>query len=176
MASRNPNRVIYRDDDIVKFELTQGKVVMVDTELYHLLTDYSWHAVSTKRMSRWYAKTDICVDGKFRGLPMHRLIINAPRDVSVDHVNGNGLDNRLSNLRLCTNQQNICNSAIRKDNSSGYKGVHRRYNGLYQARIIRNGARISLGHYDDPCLAAHIYDAAAKYFYGEFAKVNFENE
>lgn len=106
----------------------------------------------------------------------------------VDHKNQNPLDNQRSNLRLCTPSQNNQNAAVRKDNTSGYKGVAYRkdvankvykYNTknkvskFWQAYINVSGKRKHLGYYDTAEQAAYAYDAAARELHGEFAYVNF---
>ena len=54
---------------------------------------------------------------------MHRVITKCPKGKQVDHINGDGLDNRKANLRICTVNENNKNAKMRKDNKSGYKGV-----------------------------------------------------
>lgn len=116
------------------------------------------------------------VDG--RKYEAHRLAVlwmtGAWPPAEVDHINSNGLDNRWANLRPAGHAENLRNMAIRKDNTSGYIGVHRRYNGRYLAYTRdANGKRIYLGHYDTPEEAAKVHDDAASHHYGEFARLNF---
>jgi hypothetical protein len=113
---------------------------------------------------------------------LHRMIIDVPGGMMVDHINGNRLDNRRCNLRVCTNRQNCQNQTIaRKDNTSGYKGVsysrrHRKWRAWIAAGSLRsNGTRknVSLGYFADAADAARAYDAAARLHFGEFARCNF---
>jgi len=95
----------------------------------------------------------------------------------VDHINGNPLDNRKSNLRICTHAENSNNTGPRKNNTSGYKGVYwAKRNKRWLAQITHNGKQVYIGHYKDKEEAARAYDAKAKEFQGEFAYLNFPDE
>ena len=105
---------------------------------------------------------------------MHRLILNAPKGLVVDHINGNGLDNRKANLRLCTPAQNACNVRPRPGETSKYKGVafikrERRW----QVRISFRNKRKWIGYFDTEIDAARAYDQAARRLHKEFASLNF---
>ncbi len=110
-------------------------------------------------------------------LLMHRLIMDAPKGMEVDHINGNSLDNRKSNLRICTRSQNQRNSGPLKNNTSGYKGVVR-YHRIkkWAARIKHNSKSIHIGCYDDKEEAARARDKKAKELHGEYAYLNFPDE
>jgi len=108
---------------------------------------------------------------------MHRLLIHAPKGMEVDHINGNGLDNRICNLRICTRSQNQINKGLQKNNTTGYKGVsfikkHRKY----RATIRINGKSMYLGEFESAKGAAFAYDNKAKELFGNFAKLNFVEE
>lgn len=96
--------------------------------------------------------------------------MNAPPFQEVDHVNGNKLDNRKSNLRFATRAQNAMNRVERLREK--LRGVFVR-NGIITAMIKKNGRIIYLGTYNDPFMAARLYDAAARELFGEFALLNF---
>jgi hypothetical protein len=100
---------------------------------------------------------------------MHRAILGGGKEMVADHINGDTLDNRRCNIRLCNVGQNCHN---RKWNvRSGYKGVFA--NGKrWKAVIGFEGTKYYLGTYDTPLEAAHAYDEGAKKLYGEFAIVN----
>jgi hypothetical protein len=103
--------------------------------------------------------------------------MNAPRGLLVDHRNTNGLDNRRSNLRLATYSQNNCNKAKRKNTSSRYVGVcFNKQLKRWGAYIKPQGKKIFLGYFDNEIDAAHAYDAAARKYHGEFARLNFPEE
>ena len=87
----------------------------------------------------------------------------------IDHIDGNGLNNRFSNLRLASHSQNICNSRVRRDNKLGIRGVSRRGN-RFRARIRISGKRIDLGYFDTPEEASVAYQKAAQEHFGEFAR------
>lgn len=101
---------------------------------------------------------------------IHRLILNAKLPLQVDHINGNGLDNRRKNLRLVTSQQNNFN---RRPVNSKYKGVafHKRCN-LWEAKICINQKRMCLGFFKTAQEAARAYNLKAKELFGEFAYLN----
>ena len=109
-----------------KITLTQGKETIVDDDDYEILMEHKWYAhKSSRKKDKFYAERMAPVDsnGKQKIIHIHRVIINAPKGMQVDHINGNPLDNRRENLRICTNQQNGMNRGKPKDNTSGYKGV-----------------------------------------------------
>ncbi len=154
-------------------QLTQGKKAIVDAEDLAELSQYNWQF-----HKKGYAYTTIYlgkIGDKYRGttIKMHRLLTSCPVDKQVDHKNGNGLDNRKSNLRICTATQNSYNRKVHKNNKSGYKGVGTQKNDYY-VEIGFKGKRIYLGRYKDPVEAAKVYDKAAKKYHGEFARLNFK--
>jgi hypothetical protein len=117
-------------------------------------------------------------------LMMHRLIMKSKPNEIIDHINGNGLDNRKQNLRICTHIQNSYNRRKNANNTSGYKGVKRACGNYYSqlrkkgiikwvAQINHEGKRIHLGVYDTKEEAAKIYDKRALELHGKFAKLNF---
>lgn len=151
--------------------LTQGKRAIVDDGDYEYINKWKWF------YAQGYAcRTGVKVDNISHGIRifMHHLIIPKTSGMDVDHINGDSLDNRRANLRLCTHQQNTKNKSLRYDSSTGYKGVSwHKQSEMYQAKICVNGKQIHLGLYDDPAVAAKVYDTAAKKYHGEFAKTNF---
>lgn len=157
-------------DKMKEIKLTKGAVAIVDNEDYEKLKNYSWYLSDTG-----YASTTTWdkVSKKSIHKKMHRMIIGAESGMDVDHINGNRLDNRKSNLRVCTRAENLKNSSIRSDNSSGYKGVSFfKPIKKWRAYIGVNGKHIPLGYFDDPIEAAKAYNKAALELHGEFAKLN----
>ena len=104
---------------------------------------------------------------------MSRVIMNCPKGKEVDHKNGNTLDNRHSNLRVCTHQENCRNRRPNKNCVSSYKGVSW-FKGKWTAIINCNGKHRYLGRFKNEIDAAKAYDKAAKKAFGEFACLNFE--
>lgn len=104
---------------------------------------------------------------------LHRLVAQTPEDYITDHINGNRLDNLRSNLRVVTNKQNVWNSGLRNDNTSGYRGVHfRKDRGRWTAEIKANGKKHCLGCYNTAEEAAVVYNRKAKELFGDFARLN----
>lgn len=152
--------------------LSQGKVAIVDDDLYNYYNQWIWSAFFDGH--NWYAVRQKGKRPFRKQVKMHRDIMNAPEGIKIDHKNGNGLDNRRENLRFCTQSQNAMNSKIPKSNKTGYKGVsYIKRDRIYQAHIKANGKAINLGSFHDPVEAAKVYDEAAIKYFGEFAKTNF---
>lgn len=94
-----------------------------------------------------------------------------PPKMNIDHINGNGLDNRISNLRLCNQSQNSANAKMKKNNSSGYKGVYFcKSSKKWAAEITQNGRKSFLGYFPSPEMAHEEYMRAARIKFGSFAR------
>ena len=144
--------------------------IFVDDNDYEWLNKTTWYldkdgyAVSSKRIG-------LRKEGKQIKYFMHRLILNPPKNYQSDHINGVKLDNRRNNLRAATPSQNQHNSRLRKDNTSGYKGIVKHYE-RWQAVICINKKDISLGVFNTKEEAAVAYNIGAKKYFGEFANIN----
>jgi len=150
-----------------EIKLTQGKIAIVDAELFDCLNGIKWH------YDKGYAARNVWVNGKRRITYMHRIIMNTPVGLDTDHINGNKLDNRRINLRVCTSKENQRNKILPSNNSSGYKGVSwHKATGKWDARIKINGATIHLGLFVNKEEAAHTYNKAALKLFGQFARLN----
>lgn len=156
-----------------KIPLTRGLFAIVDPEDYRRLSRFRWHAhIGT---STFYAVRHR--PGSCRKLIwMHRAILNVPAHLLVDHINGNGLDNRKSNLRPATKSQNCRNKRLGRTNtSSKYRGVHWHSRaGKWQASIRVNRKSIHLGYFHDELKAARAYDEASRKYHKNFGKPNFK--
>jgi len=170
-----------------RIPLTQSRYAIVDPADYPHLSRYNWRLRRTKGKNILYAERSIRLpNGRYSRILMHCQImenINSNlRDTNderrttnlvIDHINGNGLDNRRANLRLATVAQNAWNSK-KRNSRSGYKGVwFAADKGLWRAAIVYHGRRIHIGYFKDKIAAAKAYDAAARKYYGDFAKPNF---
>lgn len=145
--------------------------ILVDPEDEWLL-GYKWY-LHRDYDRNLYAARRVPLGSERVVLRMHRVIMDAAPDALVDHINGNGLDNRRCNLRFATRTENQCNRRLTKTNASGYKGVRlHRQSGKWSARIRLDGRVVSLGYFCAAEEAAHAYDRAAIELFGEFAKTN----
>lgn len=164
---------IYKNKEGKRLSLNNEEFALIDEDDYKLVSEFKWF-VDIKGKQK-YAKCKKYigrVSGKYiyKRLYLHRLIMNPPKGMDVDHINGNGLDNRRCNLRICTRSQNIRN-AIGKKGTSQYKGVCRHRNS-WLASITKDYKQIHIGHYSTEIEAAKAYDKKAKELFGEFAKFN----
>jgi hypothetical protein len=143
--------------------LTKGFHALIDVEDWDIVSPLRWQASVVK--GRVYAKS-----GKHY---LHRIIMDAAKDRQVDHISGDPLDNRRSNLRPCTNRQNSSNQRSR-GGSSKYKGVHwNRKQSVWVASIHANYGTQYIGHFNFEEDAAKAYDTRAREVFGEFARTNF---
>ncbi len=148
--------------------LTKGQTTCVDDTDYDRLLGIGRWSCNNKG----YAVHYTTVSGEMLVLYMHRIILDAPAGMVVDHINGDRLDNRRDNLRLGTISQNNANRQHYSTSEAPFKGLS--WNrGKWQVRIGVNGRRVYLGRYASPTTAALMYDAAARHFYPEFNRCNF---
>jgi hypothetical protein len=130
---------------VCEIELTRGYVALVDAQDVEFLQEWKWYARLNNGII--YAGSKIGERYTF----MHRLILSAAKGLGVDHRNGNGLDNRRSNLRLATNSQNQMNRGLQRNNTSGFKGVSfDRRRGLWMAKIYVERKYHFLGYFSSP--------------------------
>jgi hypothetical protein len=161
-----------------EIKLTQGKIALVDDEDYEYLNQWKWHA--QKDGNRFYALrtpplNSIAKTGS-KVIRMHRIIMNTPGGLEVDHIDHNGLNNQKHNMRNCTKKQNTQNMA-KRINKIGFIGVSfRKERNRFVAYVSDNieGRKKHLGYYKTAIDAAKVRDIAAKQYYGEFANLNFK--
>nr|WP_313659107.1 HNH endonuclease [Achromobacter ruhlandii] len=137
---------------------------LVDAQDQHLIGAYRWYIRRGGYVVRFVAGQTIF---------LHREVMKPAAGLMVDHINGDKLDNRRENLRVCTNAQNSMNQRRSAGNTSGFKGVRRNAVGRKWEAIIKcDGKQHYLGVFDDPRVAAHAYNRAAIQLFGDFASLN----
>lgn len=138
---------------------------LIDLDDVDKVKNIKWHRSDLQR-STYY-----CLSNDPEWKRIHRLIMGVTdKNIVVDHINHNGLDNRKSNLRICTSGQNTCNCLTSKNNKSGHKGVYwSKERKKWCAQISINNKTKGLGRYDTIEEAIEARKKAAKEYYGEFA-------
>lgn len=184
MPSLNIDMIVWRRrfDDAKPFKmdgvycklipLTRGMYAIVNDDDYRPLVRWLWSARLGAKNNQWYAMRVNSHKGKNTAHYMHRHLLGLTKTnkVWVDHINGNGLDNRRKNIRVATYSQNMCNRGISSANTSGYKGVYQRGDtGQWVAQITFDKKCKNLGSFPTKEEAAAAYSAAANVLHGEFA-------
>ena len=155
--------------DVALIPVGRGLFAIIDKQDLDLVSNFSWSLHMNEGHARRYAQS---VNKHSKAtVRLHQLIASPSSGEVVDHINGDGLDNRRANLRLCSTTQNIHNSGSRTGLSQ-YKGVSKDQKG-WTARIFSQGERYDLGTFADEVDAAIAYDLAAMKLFGEFAGTNF---
>lgn len=150
-----------------------GFIAVVDDDDYERISKYKWSL--SIRKTRMYAMRSEGPRGNNKKYYMHREIINIEEGMDVDHINGNGLDNRKENLRVVSRQDNLRNMRNIRGGSSKYKGVYlysERLRKPWMAMIRINKRGKYLGYYKTEEEAALAYNKAAIEHFGEMAKLN----
>ena len=153
----------------MEIELSQGYKAKVDSEDYERVSQHKWYA-QVSRGRDAYAKRNVRIDTGRTSQGLSRFVMDAPKGMVVDHINGDTLDNRKENLRVCTNQENTRNR-YRSWGKTGYKGVSLCHCG-YRVRIKKGDKIVHIGVYPTPEEAALSYNRAAVEEYGEYARLN----
>lgn len=142
-----------------------GHVALVDDCDYDMVIKFKW------RKTRGYALTR--KPGEKTTTSMHRMILKTPKGLETDHINGNKLDNRRENLRICTTSENQRNRPIRRDSGSMFKGLSfdkRRM--VFRAYICLNRKNMYLGTFSNSQMAYEARKQAEKIYHGEFTNRN----
>lgn len=151
-----------------EIKLTRGMVTLVDDEDYEYLSQWKWSATNPNdppyatRHGR--KKTQ-----EPRSVLMHRVIMNTPDDLEVDHIDHNGLNNQKTNLRICSGFENRLNRQPNRNHKYVGVGV---YKNIFRARIRVNNIIYYLGYFKTQEEAALSYNRAALMLKGEFAYLN----
>lgn len=161
-----------KDGSYFVIRLSKGKEAKIDPEDVDRVASHRWKAVMC--MTRWYAKRNLYLNGKSRNISMSRLIMGEPEGMQVDHINGDSLDNRRSNLRLCTHRENHYAARVRKPHfSSKFRGVSWSIKDKrWISSIHYNWQRIHIGQFKSEIEAAIARDFFSYMLHGEFAQIN----
>ena len=157
--------------------MSHGKSFLFDIEdLPHVQAHY-WAATTSGYAAHFYYERKEKNKRVRRLLFFHRLIMGKPNGMDVDHINGDKLDNRKKNLRICTSHNNDCNHCAPKNNTSGFVGVsYSQYHKGWRAYITIYGKQISLGIFDNIEDAVEARRLAEKQYFGEFSRMNYQSE
>lgn len=150
-------------EDYKEIKTKNGDVIKVDSSDYDYLIKFKWSLIG-----KGYAYNHKL------GM-MHRIIMNTPKELQVDHLNKDKLDNRKLNLRNCTNKENSHNTEGSKKSTSKYKGVSWcNTRGKWSSQIVHNGINLFIGRFNTEEEAGRAYDAKVKELFGEYAHLNFK--
>jgi len=185
--SRVKNTVTHNSDGtthiIIESEVTGLiEVAIIDTEDYDKVKDYTWRLRKSQTKSdNVYYPQSLSKENYKKTVQMYHLLVEVEKGKVIDHINGNGLDNRKENLRLATASQNQYNGRTRVDNPHGYRGVYyakRCPNNPWYTKIQANKGetKITKGNFSTKEEAAETYDKLAVSLHGEFAKLNFPDK
>lgn len=165
---------------MTKIPLTKGKFALVDDEDFDFINQWKWHintngyAVRSEHIAG-SSEGGLIPHGRHKNLFLHRVLTKTPQGMVVDHINRDKLDNRRSNLRICTHQENTFNQTVKKG-SSIYKGVCWDNRAQKWMSYIHPDKKMKfLGYFPTERWAAMAYDIAAKDLFGKFAKLNFRS-
>ena len=159
-------------DDMVQCRVyfTDGSSFLIDSEDLPAVSRYTWF-----RGKRGYpiAHTSRRSANPHKTFPLHRFLMNPQEGYDVDHISGDKMDNRRSNLRICTHQENMFNQALRSNNTTGFYGVSKnKKTGNFEAYLHIDGKKKYLGTFMSAAKAAEKRDEAAKHYFGEYARLN----
>lgn len=158
-----------------KIPLTQDKFALVSDEDFDFLNQWKWYAFQPKNNKTMYAfRTKGHGKGIKKSFAMHFVLMKPAKGLVTDHINGDGLDNRRENLRICTTAENMRNrTRLNKNNKSGFKGVSwQEDHSAWRATVMFNRKQYFGGFYDTVKEAAKGYNQLAKKLFGEFAALN----
>jgi len=142
-----------------------GETFYFDLEDYDKIKEYYW-----RKNTNGYTRTSITINGEIKRIYLHHLLLGNPNDLKTDHINRNRLDNRKSNLRMVTNQENCINKGLNSNNTSGFIGVSfSNVDKKWDARLRINYKTICLGNFKNKQDAIIARLKGEKQYFGEFA-------
>lgn len=156
--------------EVAYIPLPCGREAVIDASDAHLVDGLNWSGANRPRTV--YVQRTNWDGAKSQIVRLHRVITGVPSGFEVDHINGDGLDNRRSNLRVVTKSENRLNVRRRLDNSSGVKGVSwNKEKGCWQSYIRSQGKKVHLGYFEDLPAAQRAYARASEKFHGKFGSL-----
>lgn len=161
---RNKNNYVFSKDGKMGYGFTPtGDMFLFDIEDFYKIKDKTWYKLNQ----------DNKYIGDSKGICIHRYILPTKDGFEIDHINHNPLDNRKSNLRVCTHQQNQCNQLLQKNNTSGVTGVSfYAPRNKYRARIKVCQQDIHLGYYKSFTEAVQARNIGMECMFGEYGVYN----
>lgn len=163
--------------DYVQVELLgrakkEGKIALVSTSIYKEILKFKWY-ISKSGYPVTYESVDKKIKFKI-GFQMHKMIMGRYEGYVIDHINRDKLDNRFTNLRICTQKENSYNRSRPKNAKSIYKGVRKQNKTKWMATITKDGKKHEIKDIATEKEAAKMYDLMAEELFGKFAGKNFD--
>lgn len=149
----------------VRIPLTQGKFAIIDAADFEKVGHFKWH-FSNDGYARRNESRKI-TGNKHVTLKMHRVLLDCPADMHVDHIDGNGLNNTRANIRIVTAKQNMWNRRVKSTSKTGSRGVTFA-KGKYHVKIVKDSKELCLGSFLSLAEATEAYEKNAKVIHGEF--------
>lgn len=164
----DPNEIVFVNNDchiiLTNRKMDEIGIAVIDKKDYTLIKGYKWYISHDN-----YVKSDSTKDRPY----LHRLIMGCPKNMHIDHIDFNPLNNKRSNLRICTNQQNVFHQHGVKNSSSKYKGISfYKPSKMWRARIGENSNQTHIGHFKTEIEAAIAYNEYAIKYHKEFCFLN----
>lgn len=158
---------------IVALPLSRGKVTLIDAADFEKVGRFKWTFATAGYACRSIRRSD----NSKQMVLLHRVLMDAKPEQDIDHINHDGLDNRRSNLRLCSTSENLRNARAKRNGVSKYKGVcWDKSRSCWKSEIRITHKRKYIGRFCSEEEAAKAYDKAARFYFGEFAYLNFPME
>ena len=172
---KKPVKPIRVEGNLAYISLRKGYEAIIDAADADLASQQHWYALVKRRktgLASIYATSSVWENGAQKTVALHRLIMNAGEGFHVDHINGDGLDNRRSNLRIATSFENSWNSRLRHDSKAGMKGVSwDAHNKCWRGIVVHKGQRHSIGYFKCLNEAKTATEAKRRELHGVFARL-----